>query len=115
VTTLTDEQVVEIYAAGQGSDEGETSEFIRAALDEENYRTRSITERRLVLTEPDERGLQPVGEASVVASVQNFLENEGFEVDASLLTDAQIAELYTLAFSDGSEYDRDFIETVLGM
>jgi hypothetical protein len=115
VTTLTDEQVVEVYAAGQDSG-GEQLQKIRAALDEENYVTRPVTERRMTLTEADERGLAPVGEASVIASVQNYLEIQGFEVDASTLTDAQVAEIYGLAFGgEGDSGERDEIETILNM
>ncbi|KIT16402.1 PepSY domain-containing protein [Jannaschia aquimarina] len=111
LTTLTDEQVIEIYAAGQSD---ETIEKVRAAVDGE-YATREVTERRLVLVEADEMGLMPAGENSVVNSVQNFLDRQGFDVDASTLNDAQVAELYIAAFGSDSEADRDEIETIIEM
>jgi hypothetical protein len=116
VTTLTDEQVVEVYVAGQQDTSAEQLGMIRSALDEDNYIMRPVTERRMTLTEADERGLVPVGENSIVASVQNYLERQNFEVDASTLTDAQIAEIYTIAFSaEDDAGNRDEIESILNM
>ncbi|PWJ18226.1 hypothetical protein [Jannaschia seohaensis] len=116
VTTLSDEQVLEIYSAGQVDDANQRITLIRGALDEENYASRMITERREDLTMVDEAtGLAPMGENSVVISVKNYLETEGFMVDASTLTDRQVAEIYFLAYSDSDEDHRDAIETILNM
>ncbi|MGB3554247.1 MAG: hypothetical protein WBA25_06365 [Jannaschia sp.] len=114
ITTLTDEQVVEIYAAGQAGDANDQINMIKAAVDGEGYGA-DLTTRRVVLTERDARGLMPAGESSVTASVQNWLETQGFEVDASTLPDDKVAELYFLAFSDeaASEPGRDEIETII--
>jgi len=118
ISSLTDEQVVEIYVAGQRGDANEQIGMIRAALDEDNYTMRSVSERRMGLSDIDvDTGLAPTGENSVVVSVQNFLDRRGFEADASTLTDSQVAELYFLAFSndDMNAVNRDEIETILGM
>ncbi|WP_371154713.1 hypothetical protein [Jannaschia sp. 2305UL9-9] len=116
VSSLSDEQVVEIYFAGQGEDGNERNLKIESALEGEGYRT--ITERRATLTDMDaETGLMPAGESSVVISVQNWLDKRGYEADASTLTDAQVAEIYFLAFS-GDDMDNDGvnkIESILAM
>ena len=117
MTTLTDEQVVEIFAAGQQADANDQINMIKAALDADNYSSRAITERRVILTERDATtGLEPAGEASVVASVQNYLDANSFDVDASTLTDAQVAEIYFLAFGqEQNQTNRDEVETILNM
>jgi hypothetical protein len=117
LTTLTDEQVVEIYAAGQQPDANQQIGMIRAALDADNYTMRPVTERRVILTERDVSGLEPAGENSVVVSVQNFLDMMNFDVDASLLSDSQIAEIYFIAYGDDeqNETQRDQVETILNM
>ncbi|TFL17763.1 hypothetical protein [Jannaschia formosa] len=118
ITTLTDEQVVEIYVAGQQMDSNQQIGMIRAALDADNYTMRPVTERRMTLTDVDaETGLAPMGENSVVVSVQNYLDRLGLEADASLLTDNQVAEIYFLAYSNDemNETNRDEVETILGM
>ena len=114
VGSLSDEQIVEIYAAGQAADSGNEKLKIEAVLADEGV-SRVITERRVVLTEADASGLMPAGESSVVVSVQNFLDARGFEADASTLTDAQIAELYFLAYGSDMSPEQDEIETILNM
>lgn len=116
VTSLSDEQVVEIFAAGQPGDANEKNLKIQSALNGEGYST-TITERRLILTDMDEMGLMPAGASSIVVSVQNFLDANGYEADASTLTDEQVAEIYFFAFS-GSEMDNggeNKIDTILNM
>lgn len=98
-TRLTDEQVIEIYAAGQGNDAGEQLQLVRAAV-EGTGALDDVTARRVILVDPDETGLMPMGENSVVTSVQNWLNGQGYEVDVSTLSDNQVAELYFLAFSN---------------
>lgn len=115
VTSLTDEQVIEIYALSTSND-GTDIQRIKAALDGEGY-SRTITDRRMVIVgdDADETGLFRAGmENSTVASVQNWLDKNGYEVDASALSDAQIAELYLLAFGDESEGNQsDRVETII--
>ncbi|UWQ20036.1 hypothetical protein [Jannaschia sp. W003] len=122
---LTDEQVIEIYFAGSEDMASEKIRKIEAALNGEGT-ARAILERRVVVRDVngdgtvgfDENGLMPQGENSVVASVQNYLDVNGFDVDASTLTDAQVAEIYLTAFGDqenGMEPSRDRIETFLDM
>jgi hypothetical protein len=117
LTQLTDEQIVEIYMIGQSSDAGEQNTRVRGIL-EGTGAIMEVSQRRVVLVETDmETGLEPVGENSVVRSVQNVLDREGFEVDASTLSDAQVAEIYFAAFSsdmaDGTT--KNEISTILGM
>ncbi|UWQ17484.1 hypothetical protein [Jannaschia sp. M317] len=111
MTTLSDEQIVEIYALTQG--DAPEAQQIKQVLAGEGTGY-ALSERRMTLAEADELGLEPIGEASVVKSVQNFLDRQGFEVDASTLTDTQIAEIYFRAF-DSDNGDRDEIETILNM
>ncbi|MGB3406965.1 MAG: hypothetical protein WBA67_05670 [Jannaschia sp.] len=113
LSSLSDEQVVELYAAGQ-SDDGQELTKIRAVLNDEGV-SRTITEQRMTMTEADERGLMPAGEDSVTMSVQNFLDRRSMTVDASTLTDAQVAELYFLAFSGDTEATDAEIEAILSM
>lgn len=114
LTTLTDEQIVEIYAAGQTGNSGDQIGMIRAALDGEGT-MKSATERRMSMTAMDDNdGLMPAGENSVVTSVQNWLDKRGFEADASTLTDAQVAQIYFHAYSgDENDNSQDYIETIL--
>ncbi|WP_220750661.1 hypothetical protein [Jannaschia sp. AI_61] len=115
MTQLSDEQIIEIYFAGQEDSAGDRNLKIEAALDGMGE-SRTITERRVILSEADASGLMPSGENSVVTSVQNFLDTQGFDVDASTLTDAQVAQLYFMGYSDDSnEFNRDQIETLLNM
>ena len=116
ITTLTDEQVIEIYAAGQGGTSNEQINKIRAALDGEGQ-SRVITERRVIIVgdDADEEGLfRPGMENSVTASVQNWLDKNGYEVDASMLSDAQLAEIYLYIYggSDKSN-DENFVDRII--
>ncbi|MEL6585514.1 MAG: hypothetical protein AAFY65_06220 [Pseudomonadota bacterium] len=113
VTTLSDEQVIEIYAVTQGVSDADKNDAIKAALDGEGYGA-DLTQRRVILVDPDDiDGLMPMGENSVEMSVQNWLNINGFEVDTETLTDAQIAELYFVAFSSDAAQKQNIAQTII--
>lgn len=107
LTTLSDEQIIEIYAAGNL--EGDQIDAVKEALNGEGYGA-DVTTRRVILTEADAAtGLMPAGENSVVVSVQNWMDIQGIEGDASTFTDAQVAEIYFLAF--GSDMNDNTVKS----
>jgi hypothetical protein len=98
-TSLTDRQVVEIYLLSQ-RDDG-SRELIEATLRGEGLEAsysanaEAMAAQGVVIEE---------GENSVARTVGNWLQTEGLIAgdETVALTDAQVAELYTLAFGDAS-------------
>ncbi|SFI86278.1 hypothetical protein [Jannaschia pohangensis] len=114
IEQLNDQQVIEIYLASTSTDDGSTKRNrIEAVLADESPMSAAVETRRAAAVEGDFMVYE--GENSIVTSVQNFLTSEGFEVDASTLTDAQVAELYFLATSSNGSTDAQDIEAILSM
>jgi hypothetical protein len=114
VTSLTDRQVVDIYLIGTQSYD-DPNERIEAVLRGEgleaaysaNAPTLAAEGYVLVEEEPN----------AVAFTVQNFLERNGLDMDPTILTDDQVAQIYLIAFS-GSETNSEKveqIEQILGM
>ncbi|PTX56133.1 hypothetical protein C8N43_0784 [Litoreibacter ponti] len=111
VTSLTDQQIVEIYLAGNSSmSPAERTQRIETVLENE-----AVTATILKTDEDRDWGLVVTGEHSVKTSVQNYLDRVGLDVDADALTEEQVAQIYFAAFgSDGSPASRlDQIEDII--
>lgn len=112
VSSLTDQQIVEIYLAGTSPDSAtERNKRIESIL-----KAQSISATGLKKAKSKDWGLVVTGENSVETSVQNFLDRAGLDADASALSDDQVADIYFAAF--GSDDDmtthRTRVEWILG-
>jgi hypothetical protein len=111
VNSLTDQQVVDIYLADTSSDDqGERRQRIDNALEGEGLTRMAVDANQEMIMK-----WYVEGENSVVISVQKYLGTLGIEADASTLTDAQVAEIYFIAFGSDESGKKAAVENVLSM
>jgi hypothetical protein len=104
-TSLTDQQVIEIYLLSQNDNEGDIRQSIATTIEGDGL-ARSYTETAPAMAE---RGVMiEEGENSVARTVGNWLQSEGLIAadETVALTDRQVAELYFIAFGSMSEGEK---------
>ncbi|APX89678.1 hypothetical protein BV394_08070 [Brevirhabdus pacifica] len=92
-TTLSNEQVAAIYLAGTSADmQSDARSKVASALGE------GVVVTGTVVTE--------MPSYTMMSAVQNILDRNGFEIEASSLTEAQVAQIYLAGTSSSSAADK---------
>lgn len=121
VSSLSDEQIAEIYAIGQSEDDAGERAQVMAVLGDAGYQQMELGEEMIFISNTT-AGMENAVENATEGMTANSLRDQvdiklgeyGFDdVDAATLTDDQVAKLYTVVQNSDTEGARAKIETIL--
>ena len=111
VSTLSDEQVAEVYAITQSDDDSGERIKLMSVLGDAGYQHMELGEEMIFVKLPEDMPMPPANDLR--AEVGLKLDEYGIKADASELSDDQVAKIFAIVQNSDGEAQREKIETII--